>query len=87
MLTICYDRTCAEETQRAGVCHDQLHEALMSAGYVPYRAGNLSMQRLGDRSEVFWDVVASLKAALDPRQIIAPGHYEPVLSSAVFHDE
>jgi 4-cresol dehydrogenase (hydroxylating) len=77
VLTICYDRTSAEETRRARACHDLLHEDLMAAGYVPYRAGNLSMNRLAKNSEVFWDVVADIKAALDPGRVVAPGHYEP----------
>ncbi|OAI42249.1 hypothetical protein AYO40_01955 [Planctomycetaceae bacterium SCGC AG-212-D15] len=77
VLTVCYDRTNAAETRRAHECHDFLHNALMTAGYVPYRAGNLSMDRLAERSEVFWDVVADLKEALDPGGVLAPGHYEP----------
>jgi 4-cresol dehydrogenase (hydroxylating) len=80
VLTICYDRTSAEETRRANACHDLLHDDLMAAGYVPYRAGNLSMDRLARNTEVFWDVVAALKAALDPRQVLAPGHYQPEAS-------
>ena len=53
------------------------NDAVTSAGYVPYRAGSLSMDRLGENSEVFWDVVATLKAALDPQHRFSPGHYEP----------
>jgi 4-cresol dehydrogenase (hydroxylating) len=77
VLTICYDRTNAEESERARTCHDRLHDALMEHGYVPYRAGNLSMRRLADRSTVFWDVIAAIKTALDPAQILSPGHYQP----------
>jgi 4-cresol dehydrogenase (hydroxylating) len=77
VMTICYDKTNPAEVRRARECHDEVFDALMSAGYTPYRAGNLSMARVADRSEVFWDVVAALKAALDPAGIIAPGHYEP----------
>jgi 4-cresol dehydrogenase (hydroxylating) len=79
VLTVCYDRTNPEETERARACHDRLHAAVMSAGYVPYRAGNLSMDGLAQNSDVFWNVVAALKAALDPEHRMAPGHYEPVL--------
>jgi 4-cresol dehydrogenase (hydroxylating) len=77
VMTISYDRTNPEETNRAHICHEELFDVLTAAGYIIYRAGNLSMSRLAERSEVFWDVVAALKAALDPQRVIAPGHYEP----------
>jgi hypothetical protein len=79
VLTVCYDRSSAEETERARVCHDRLYAAVTSAGYVPYRAGNLSMDRLAEGSKVFWDVVTALKGTLDPQNRISPGHYEPTI--------
>jgi 4-cresol dehydrogenase (hydroxylating) len=35
------------------------------------------MARLARKSEVFWDVAAELKGALDPQGLIAPGRYDP----------
>lgn len=77
VMTIAYDRADPAQSNRAVACHEEVLDTLMSAGYVPYRAGNLSMARLDQSSRVFWDVAADIKAALDPHGIISPGHYEP----------
>jgi 4-cresol dehydrogenase (hydroxylating) len=77
VTTISYDKSNAEETGRAEACHDALWGALLAAGYVPYRAGNSAMKRLAETSEVFWDVAGKIKAALDPHDVVSPGHYQP----------
>jgi 4-cresol dehydrogenase (hydroxylating) flavoprotein subunit len=77
VMTIAYNKADAGETERAQTCYNELLGALMTAGYVPYRLGNLGMDRLAEGSEVFWDVTADIKAALDPQGILSPGHYEP----------
>ncbi len=77
VLNICYDRDNPAETSRAGRCYDVLFDRLASAGYLPYRAGIQSMAKLERDNEVFWDVCARIKAALDPQSILAPGRYQP----------
>jgi 4-cresol dehydrogenase (hydroxylating) len=77
VMTIAYNRAEPAEAQRAADCYRSVMSALMVAGYIPYRAGNLSMGQLDARSETFWDVAAAIKGALDPRGLISPGHYEP----------
>ena len=77
VFTICYDREDAAETARAQACYEEAFDAAVDAGFPPYRAGVQSMARLARGSEVFWDVAADLKQALDPQGLIAPGRYEP----------
>jgi 4-cresol dehydrogenase (hydroxylating) len=74
VVGIVYDREDPAETARAQVCHDELLEAYLEHGYVPYRASITDMTRL-TTPDTFWDVCRSLKQALDPNGILAPGRY------------
>jgi 4-cresol dehydrogenase (hydroxylating) len=58
-------------------CYRELFDAVMKAGYVPYRVGLQSMAGLDDGGDSYWRVAARIKAALDPQGIIAPGRYQP----------
>jgi 4-cresol dehydrogenase (hydroxylating) len=77
VITIAFDRDNREEADRARCCHDEAVAALMSAGYVPYRVGLDAMSDLARHSDDYWSVVGSLKNAVDPGGIIAPGRYDP----------
>jgi 4-cresol dehydrogenase (hydroxylating) len=77
VITIAYDREDAAETQRARECHDAALEALMRAGYIPYRVGLDAMGALATGSQTYWDVVGAIKSALDPDRVLAPGRYDP----------
>jgi len=77
VLTIAFDKSSAEESARAERCYAAMLDAAMAGGYHPYRVGTYSMNPLANGSTVFWDVVATLKAGLDPAGIIAPGRYQP----------
>lgn len=77
VLTIAYDRDDAPETARAQACQRALFAAVMAAGYIPYRVGVETMGALDPGNDVYWKVVARIKAALDPLGSIAPGRYEP----------
>lgn len=77
VLTICFDQDDAGETARASDCHGAALDALLRAGFIPYRVGPQAMPALGDRSDNYWQTVARIKAALDPDQLIDPGRYAP----------
>ena len=77
VLTIAYDKDDPHETARAKACHDQLFEVLFDAGYIPYRVGNHAMGRLDPEGDSYWRTVATIKAALDPAGVLAPGRYQP----------
>jgi 4-cresol dehydrogenase (hydroxylating) flavoprotein subunit len=78
VLTVAYDHSDAAETARAKACYDELFRTIMDAGYIPYRVGIQSMGELALGSEVFWDVTAALKEAIDPQAIMSPGRYDPM---------
>jgi 4-cresol dehydrogenase (hydroxylating) len=77
VVTIAYDKDDAAEVARARQCYRQVFDAVMAAGYIPYRVGMQSMRRLDPAQDVFWKTVGRIKAALDPGGTIAPGRYEP----------
>lgn len=77
VITIAYDKENLPEVARARVCYHQLFDAIMSAGYIPYRVGLQSMADLSRAGDVYWRVVGKIKSALDPSDIIAPGRYQP----------
>jgi 4-cresol dehydrogenase (hydroxylating) len=77
VITIAYDREDDVQARRARECHDAALEALMRAGYIPYRVGLDGMGILAAGSETHWDVVGAIKSALDPDRVLAPGRYDP----------
>jgi 4-cresol dehydrogenase (hydroxylating) len=71
-----YDREVAGEDERAFECHQTLTRRLIDRGYPPYRLNVRSMNDLEDQT-TYLAVLRSLKSALDPKGILAPGRYEP----------
>jgi 4-cresol dehydrogenase (hydroxylating) flavoprotein subunit len=78
VTNVAFDRREPEEMARATACYDELTDALMARGYIPYRTGPRGWKKLGRGSSVFWDVARDVKRALDPRNIMAPGRYDPL---------
>mgnify|MGYP006278331571 CR=1 FL=1 len=74
-LPILYNKENPEETQRASACYREVLTSCMHAGYIPYRFGIQSMEELAGRDDRFWEVVETIKKALDPNGILAPGRY------------
>lgn len=77
VTTVAFDKESGEESSRASQCYDELFDAVMRAGYVPYRVGIQSMPKLGKYSDTYFDVLRQLKGTLDPKGILAPGRYLP----------
>lgn len=77
VMTVAYDKSNPIECAQATACYEQLFHIVVEQGYIPYRAGIQSMEKLVDRSTVFWDVTSRIKQALDPQAILSPGHYVP----------
>lgn len=82
VTTLYYD--CADPARRAAAraCHDELLGALLANGNAPYRLGVDSMGRL-PADAPYWQLVDRLKAALDPKGILAPGRYHPAVAKAM----
>jgi 4-cresol dehydrogenase (hydroxylating) len=77
VLNVAYDKTLAEEAAMAEQCYKVITEAVMEAGYIPYRGSALNMDALHEEDDTFWAVTQAIKNALDPAGIIAPGRYIP----------
>jgi 4-cresol dehydrogenase (hydroxylating) len=76
VIAISYDRDVQGEDARAEACYTEVTDALLALGYPPYRLNVGSMKYVDDQAE-YAAVLRSLKAALDPNGILAPGRYEP----------
>ncbi|MBW2730835.1 MAG: FAD-binding oxidoreductase [Deltaproteobacteria bacterium] len=77
IMSIQFDRESTNESARAQRCHDELVDALVSAGYVPYRGHPLTIARLHDKAKTHWALTRQIKDTLDPQETIAPGRYVP----------
>jgi 4-cresol dehydrogenase (hydroxylating) len=77
-VPLLFDRDDTDHTARAAACFDALFEAGRSQGCMSYRLGIQSMRRVTDMPSPFWDLVGTIKSAIDPYRIISPGRYEPV---------
>jgi 4-cresol dehydrogenase (hydroxylating) len=76
VIAISYDRAVPGEDERALSCYKTLTQELLARGYPPYRLNIESMRYVSSSTE-YSQVLRSLKAALDPGGILAPGRYEP----------
>ena len=77
VTNIAFDRREPEDRRRAGECHHELMGALLTQGYIPYRASPSLMGQIASEDSVFWQVSREIKQALDPEGIISPGRYIP----------
>ena len=75
VINLAFDRRDPAAADSARRCVDELTASYIAMGYPPYRVGIQSMGQVTNPDDPFWQTVQSLKAVLDPRQIIAPGRY------------
>jgi 4-cresol dehydrogenase (hydroxylating) len=76
VANISFDRRRPDEAAAARIAYDELTDTLMKAGYVPYRCAPEGMGKLVDPADVYWEVAAQIKRALDPVGVISAGRYE-----------
>jgi 4-cresol dehydrogenase (hydroxylating) len=57
-------------------CYAELGDRCREKGFLPYRLGLQSMAQAMSDADPFWGVVRTLKEALDPNGILAPGRYD-----------
>ncbi|HUQ90043.1 MAG TPA: FAD-binding oxidoreductase [Bryobacteraceae bacterium] len=80
VVSISYDRDVPGEDGRAMECHHQLLEALVGAGYPPYRLGVQSMKAVHPPAGMT-KLINLIRHAADPNGILAPGRYHQGPSS------
>ena len=77
VTNLAFDKRESEEAARAEACYDELTDAMIGSGYIPYRTGPAGYRKLTRTPSVFWDVASQIKQALDPDGVISPGRYIP----------
>lgn len=75
LVGVFYDRHGADDAARAKAWYDEAREAYVREGYPPYRATSMSMPGAMDANPVARELLARLKQAVDPANLIAPGRY------------
>jgi len=75
VASIHYDREVAGQDQQAQACYDALVRKLMDRGYYSYRLGIQSMAQMNADSG-YGRLLQSLKNAVDPNGVLAPGRYQ-----------
>lgn len=73
-VPILFDRQNPEEVARAHACYHELLETGRQQGFVPYRLGIQSMA-LPAQTNAVPDLLKTIKQAVDPNRILAPGRY------------
>ena len=77
-VPLLFDRSSPDEAKRADRCYRALLSAGQELGCVPYRSGVQTMELFTGVDSSFWRLVRTLKGAVDPDNLIAPGRYCPL---------
>lgn len=75
VISVHFARASAQERARAHQCVHDMTETFSNFGFYPYRI-NIDQQKTFQRwSPALGSAISSIKSALDPNKIIAPGRY------------
>lgn len=75
LLGVFYERNDAADSARATAWYQETRRTFVDKGYPPYRTTTMSMPGSSDVNPVSRDFVATIKRAVDPQNLIAPGRY------------
>lgn len=75
LMAIIFDKEDASETERARALYEELLADMRDRGYQQYRASLPSWEALFAENPALSQLHGRIKAALDPKNILAPGHY------------
>jgi len=84
-IPLLFDKSNADEASRAEACHQRLFERGRAEGFLPYRFGIQSMGQVLDDTMTCWRLGRTLKEAVDPHGIIAPGRYALMVDGETQH--
>jgi len=79
-VPLLFDRSDADATARANNCYRALFEAGQNEGFLPYRL-NIDAMDIINGGSAFSMLTNTLKAAVDPNFILAPGRYVPRINT------
>lgn len=75
LFGVFYDKADANETRRASSWYAEIRTEMIRFGYPPYRETAQSSPHVFDDNPATHEFLSSLKRALDPKGIFAPGRY------------
>jgi 4-cresol dehydrogenase (hydroxylating) flavoprotein subunit len=75
LVGVFYDRHSEVEADRARAWYHAARDAYFENGYPPYRATSMSMPQALNANPVAREFLATIKHAVDPGNVIAPGRY------------
>jgi 4-cresol dehydrogenase (hydroxylating) len=75
LMQIFYDKAAPAETARARILYEHLRALTLRAGYQQYRTNVAYMHRLLEPLPQYQCLLDSLKRAVDPGVVLAPGRY------------
>ncbi len=75
LMQIFYDKTDPDETARAKSLYEELFGLTLRAGYQQYRTNVANMHRLLEPVPQYQRLLDSMKRAVDPSGVLAPGRY------------
>lgn len=75
LVGVFYDQKDPADAERARRWYDEARAAYVEGGYPPYRTTTMSMPNAMDSNPAAKALLAALKAAVDPQNVIAPGRY------------
>jgi 4-cresol dehydrogenase (hydroxylating) len=81
VMNVSFDKSQPEDVERARSCYAASAEAVIAEGYIPYRSSPGGMKRLVRPGDVYWEMAAQIKSALDPNLVLARGRYIPVVEA------
>lgn len=76
-VPILFEPNNEDDTKRAKKCYVDLFNEGKKHGFLPYRVGIDHMDLILDETSAYWQSVAKIKMAMDPKGIISPGRYCP----------
>ncbi len=79
--SVAFDKSVEGESEQAEACFKELMDGYFNEGWIIYRCGVQGMPKIRQEPSVYWDVAQQIKAALDPKDIIARGRYVAPLES------
>jgi 4-cresol dehydrogenase (hydroxylating) flavoprotein subunit len=74
-IPLLFDRTSPDAERRAKACFEGLYEEGLTLGFLPYRIGSQFQSGLARHAANAGPLVRTLKSAIDPHQVLAPGRY------------
>jgi FAD/FMN-containing dehydrogenase len=74
-VPILFSKENQDTVDRAHACYEALFLACQKHGFLPYRYPIHFLHRIVDAQSPYWQLVSTLKRAVDPYNIVSPGRY------------